>query len=335
MINLEEIHHMIAEGYITAREHPNGTLKIYNYTPSAQYERVWNDSTLACRGLILNDVGEIIARPFKKFFNLSEHRPEEIPNEPFEVFDKLDGSLGILYHDGEKYAIATRGSFVSEQAIRGTAMLHRYDLHRIPTGVTLLFEIIYPSNRIVVNYGNREELVLLAAIDNTTGKDVPLPDIGCSIVGRYDGIENLADLQKFENDADEGFVIRFRNGLRVKVKFSEYLRLHRLLTQCSSKVIWEHLSTNRPLDELLDRVPDEFYSWVRTTQADLLNRYQAIEEQAKSVFRTFDTRKETAMYIMQQEHSDVLFRILDDKDYAPTIWKKLKPEYQKPFRIEE
>ena len=37
-------------------------------------------------------------------------------------------------------------------------------------GKTYLFEIIYPENRIVVDYGDYKGLVLIDVIDNETGK---------------------------------------------------------------------------------------------------------------------------------------------------------------------
>jgi RNA ligase len=94
-INLEKIDQLIAEGYITKRPHASGELFIYNYTAKAQYDRLWTPETMQCRGLILDRDGAIAARPLAKFFNLQEHK-EALPAEPFDVYEKLDGSLGIL-----------------------------------------------------------------------------------------------------------------------------------------------------------------------------------------------------------------------------------------------
>ena len=88
---------MIAEGYVKVAFHPSEDLYIYNYSQTAQYERVWNEVTLQCRGLILDGKGKIIARPFPKFFNLGETENQIIPPLPFEIYEKMDGSLGISY----------------------------------------------------------------------------------------------------------------------------------------------------------------------------------------------------------------------------------------------
>jgi len=101
---------------------------------------------LQCRGLVTNSDGDIIARPFKKFFNYEEYlefAPEMIPNESFEVFEKMDGSLGILFNYKDEWVLCTRGSFTSEQSIKGTELLKKYDYNRLPKCHTYLFEIIY------------------------------------------------------------------------------------------------------------------------------------------------------------------------------------------------
>lgn len=167
---------------------------IYNYSQKAQYERVWNEWTLACRGLILDGDFKIVARPFQKFFNLGEHENQVIPNESFEVFEKMDGYLGILYWLDKKPHIATRGSFASEHALVATEMLHTQYADVIPLlekSKTYLFEIIYPENRIVLDYVNERKLVLLAIVDTEIGVEILLENIGFEMINRYDGLNDL------------------------------------------------------------------------------------------------------------------------------------------------
>jgi hypothetical protein len=95
---LETLERYHEEGLLHKQTHPTLDLTIWNYSPKVQYEKLWDDITMQCRGLITNSRGEIVARPFKKFFNYEEHSPEEIPNESFEVFEKMDGSLGIIFY---------------------------------------------------------------------------------------------------------------------------------------------------------------------------------------------------------------------------------------------
>ncbi|UPT67304.1 MAG: T4 RnlA family RNA ligase [Sphingobacteriales bacterium JAD_PAG50586_3] len=330
---------MIEQGYVVVQKHPHANLFIYNYSAKAQYDRVWNDVTLHCRGLILDENQNVVARPFKKFFNLGEHENQVIPNETFEVYEKMDGSLGILYWHNNAPFIATRGSFTSIQSAKANEILNTHYAHLLDgldKNNTYLFEIIYPENRIVVDYGTTEDLILLSVIDKQTGNDVAIDNWGFKTVKKYDGINDIQALAALEEDNKEGFVICFASGLRYKVKFAEYVRIHRIITQVSTISIWEYLKEGQSLNELIERVPDEFYDWVKKTNAGLLQAFATIEAQAKADFKILETRKETALYFMQCKYPTVLFNMLDGRDYSQAIWKMLRPQYSRPFmNIEE
>lgn len=332
-MNLKNLQKMIDEGYIGKQVCPDRLLTIYNYTAKAQYERVWNDETLMCRGLILGENNEVVARPFKKFFNLEEV-DGILPEGNFEITQKLDGSLGILYHT-ETPRIATRGSFTSEQAVHATKVLNtRYAHVKFDPSITYLFEIIYPENRIVVNYGEKDDLILLAMIETDTGRDLPLQEIGIPLVKRYDGIKDFRELTKENKDNEEGYVVKFQNGFRVKMKFPEYVRLHKLVTQVNAKVIWEMLRDGKPTKELLEKVPDEFYTWVKNTIGDLMGKKLAIKTECEMLFRDLGDRKANAMFYQTTKYPSILFCMLDGKDYDQHIWKLIKPKAEKPFKQE-
>jgi RNA ligase len=221
-------------------------------------------------------------------------------------------------------------------------MLHTQYADVIPLldkSKTYLFEIIYPENRIVLDYGDDRKLVLLAIVDTQTGEETHVETLPATssdkpyfpIVKRYDGLNDLSRLKELEEDNKEGFVVKFKNGYRLKVKFDEYQRIHRIITQVSSLNIWEYLKAGQDLLPLLDRVPDEFYDWVKVTHKNLLENYAQIEAQAKQDFKVLEDRKTTAMYFQTCQYSSVLFKMLDEQPYEQVIWKMLKPEYQKPF----
>lgn len=334
MFPRQELQELIDAGFISVQKHPSAGLYIYNYTPKAQYERLWNEITLQCRGLILDENMQVMARPFPKFFNLGELENQAIPGEPFEVFEKMDGSLGILYWIGDQPFIATRGSFTSEQSVKANEILHRKYapvLHRLNRTYTYLFEIIYPSNRIVVNYHDMEDLVLLGVIDTQSGQEQDVEGHGFTPVKKYHGIADMTVLQNMQEENREGFVIRFAGGLRYKIKFEEYVRIHRIVTKVSNISIWEHLQSGEDLEPLLERVPDEFYHWVRKTAADLQQQYALIEQKARDEFRILNSRKETALYFNTCTYPKILFGMLDQRDYSRVIWKMLRPEFSRPF----
>lgn len=340
---------LVAERYIRVQRHPTLPLRIYNYTEKAQFGRIWNTETLTCRGLIVDDADRIVARPLRKFFNLSEYAATflpPLPVEPFVVFEKIDGSLGIRYVTPDGPAIATRGSFTSEQALWATEYYRQhYGSIPMPPNVTYLFEIVAPQFRVVVDYGEREALVLLAVVDNATGLDLPLPapeDTGGPwpgpVVERFDGLTDLAQMTAQQRDNAEGFVIRYASGLRVKVKHAEYLRLHRILLGLSNVAVWEQLAAGGDLAAYIGTVPDEWYGWLQATVADLQTRYAQIEQAVQAEFAQVQTavgladRKAFALAVQKSPYRQLLFLLLDGRDYRQQLWRLLKPPYSAPFR---
>lgn len=329
----------IDEKYIGVQKHPLYDLFIYNYSEKAQYERRWTDETRQCRGLIMDSHDRIVARPFPKFHNLEEMGEDWVaPAEDFAVTMKLDGSLGISYATPQGIQIATRGSFTSDQAVHATKLFQeRYSaLPWEAEKYTYLFEIIYPTNRIVVDYGDLDDLILLAVIDTQAGQDVPLPDWFPNRVTTYDGITDLSTLKGMAKDNEEGFVARFASGLRIKVKFDEYVRLHRLITGVNARRIWELLSTGGSIDELIQRVPEEFEAWVRLMVGDLRRRYEDIELHCLRFFEAhrhlLGDRKAYAAAALQHPHTGILFAMADEKPYEQAIWKLIKPAAERPFK---
>lgn len=324
----------IKDGWIQVQKHPEYPWYIYNYTQKTQYEKHWNELTLSCRGLILNENYEIVARPLPKFFNWEELNDDKIPKLGFEVFEKLDGSLGILYWVDNKPYIATRGSFNSLQAKKANELLYtKYKnlIKNLNTRNTYLFEIIYPENRIVVNYGSREELVLLAIIETSTGKELSMDDIGFPRAKRIFGINTIEDISKHYDLLNEGFVIKFSNGFRIKAKFPEYIRLHKIITEVSSISLWEDLKNGKSLEDLLKNIPDEIFQWVKEKRTQLTEHYLEIENQCKKDFKILNSRKETASYFLTCSYPKILFSMLDRRDYSPIIWKIIKPDFEKPL----
>lgn len=333
----------IEKGLVVKNDHPTLPLSIYNYTRKAQYEKLWDNITKSCRGLILDNNGNVIAKTFDKFFNLEEHSPEEIPNEDFEVYEKLDGSLGILFWYQGKWILASKGSFTSTQSVKGKQILNeKYNVEPIPKGYTTLVEIIYPENRIVCNYGEDEVLVVLSMINSSNGKELDYDSLlkineetGLPVVKKYDGLKDYKTLKSTISKDREGYVIKFRSGLRVKIKGEDYVYLHRLLTEFSTIDIWEYLKDKKNLNFLLEKVPDEFDAWVRNTVKDLVVRHDKILEDYTEIFNDLASknldRKDFAENAKRYTYSSLLFSMLNGKDVSPYIWKIIKPEFSKPF----
>ena len=339
---LEKLNKYYEDGLLYKQVHPTLPLTIWNYTEKVQFENLWDEVTLMCRGLVTDDKGDIVATPFKKFFNIEEGK--YTPTETFEVYEKMDGSLGIVFWYQGQWVVATRGSFTSDQAIKARELLKKYNTDIMFRHMTFCFEIIYPENRIVLDYKGEEKLVLLGAFDNW-GKDYDMSDWdewGFDVVKKYDGIKDYQQLKEMVKNDQEGFVVKFSNGDRVKVKGVEYLRLHKIMTNVSTTGIWEYLKNDEDVMELLKDVPDEFYTKIKNYVKELRYSYFQISEDAGKKFdgkmygkyndkEPIEDRKEFAEWVSQQNKhlSGILFRMFDKKDYSEIIWNLIKPEFKK------
>ncbi|MET9888239.1 T4 RnlA family RNA ligase [Streptomyces sp. NPDC006430] len=386
----QELAAAVEAGHVTRKPHPELPLSIYTYTRTAQYERVWNRVTTRCRGLVADDTtGEIVALPLPKFFNVGEHESGQpyapaLPDEPFEVYDKVDGSLAVVFHYAGSWRVASKGSFISAQATWGQRRLDGRDTSALVPGVTYLAEVLYPQNRIVVDYGERRDLVLLAAFGRD-GTEVPLAEAAAhwqgigSVVTVWpamplDELMALAESntmpggERATGTDAEGFVLRFASGVRAKAKLAEYVRLHRLVTGVTERDIWRshgierftglpvkelaqglnctvadiEASGGKPLDALLEQVPDEFDAWVREVVARLdaaaAQRERAIDEAFAQLAHLAGDRGAFARAVKalpDRWMRAAMFLRLDDRSTELVVWRDVRPEASDPFTTDE
>jgi len=319
----------VAEGRV--RESILGDLRLFKYTETCANDRVWNDCNKKCRGLIMKEDGTIIARPFSKFFNLQEMPETQVDNLPtgsYEIAEKLDGScLTLFYYDG-KWQGATPGSFVSEQAIVGTKMLENYNLEHMPKNVTPVLECIYPANRIVVSYANEHKLVLLA-INELNGEewhsdrvDQIAEKCGFPRPIRYN-YSSLLDLPFPDNF--EGYVVKFENGLRVKIKSPLYVKIHRLLNYMTPKNVIE-LMRGREYRATLEQLPTDLQAAMDDIRAAVQTAHYNHMAAITAIFNAAPVGERKAFALWAKAHAPVkylgaLFSLLDGKDIEDFVWK--------------
>jgi RNA ligase len=340
----------VAEGFVRRQVHPDQPLAILNYTERCVYERCWTPVTLACRGLIFNtDTGVIVARPFPKFFNYGEHDEAALSlTEPVAITDKMDGSLAIVYRGtGGLPAVATRGSFASEQAIHATAVLRsRYPDFEPLDGYTELFEIVYPANRIVLDYGATDDLFYLGSVRIADGRTFgPYPPGTGAANGRgwtgprarvFEGATLADALAMPPRPNAEGVVVHYhRTDVRVKIKQDDYVALHRLITGMNARVVWERIGEGETTEQICAAIPEEFWPWVREVGGELIrekNRVidEATAEHARILALLAEAsrcwgRKEYAAEAVKSPSRPWLFNLLDQRDPSAGIWRTLKP----------
>ena len=351
-------------GLITKQSHPTLPLTIWNYTEKVQYENLWDEITLRCRGLITdNSTGKVIVEPFKKFFNYEELVADRIPDARIPskgdyvyVQEKMDGSLGILFYYEDEWIMATRGSFTSDQAIKGLEIVkNNYFLDAFLREYAYLVEIIYPENRIVVDY-RKEKVTFLSVVLNrnfegwnisgdselhwTTANSI----FKCIGIKKKDIVkteqhfnfsDELYQLLKSKNEKNkEGYVLRYQPGnFRMKIKFEDYVRLHKIMTNLSTTAVWEVLLNGQNMDSILKDVPDEFYQKIREYEHKLHCEFLALKSEYEDHFesiRRLGTRKLFAQFANTCfKHPKILFAMYDGKNVDEMIWKIIKPEFKK------
>lgn len=345
-MNLKETYDKYVEdGFITSVR--QGGLTLYKYSVKTVQEDFWDTITTNARGLILNDVGVVCGRGFPKFHNINQ-RPETkievLPQETPELADKLDGSCIITFFNPEtsKWQAVTLGCWDNIQTQFANKWLES-NASKLDKDYSYIFELTAFWNRIVIAYPD-EKMTLIGIIKTETGEDWSYQQIADFAAER--GLEsvkfwtrpvsevNLED-QVFNNQ--EGYVARFSNGFRVKLKYKSYMHLHKILTGLSVKGIWESLSTNVPI--VLENIPDEFMSWFLNEKNKLQNEFKKYEEEARAIFASVpkcETRKEYASHFTKHgQLTPVLFNILDGHDFSNLLWKRVRPVGHKVFKVDQ
>ena len=332
---LDELMAAVAAGLCTRRRHATLPLWIHNYSQKAQFEFTaasWPEVLRDARGLILDEEGRLVARGLRKFFNLSQL--ERLPEGKPEFWEKADGSLILVFEYGGRRICSTRGSFESVQAVWAEARFAQDFADFVPmAGVTYCFEAIYPGNRIVVDYGSVQELVVLAALDTETGadRDDALPAVaGRFRLAQFYGVHEASALPAAER---EGFVLRWPDGTRAKVKLEEYTRVHKLIYGTSTKTIWALLRAGTSPEQQAAILPSEMRAWISTYADQLRAEHASIIQQQVETYthRPVDvSRPEFAEWAKKQKHPKLLFFLLDGKPMQDVVWRMIEPEYARP-----
>ena len=351
----------IEDGHVTRKPHPTLPLSIYTYTPVCQFGHIWTPVTMRCRGLIAEDAtGEVVALPFPKIFVTAMHGLHDfapaLPAEPFEIFEKADGSLAIVFHHAGRWHAASKASFGSEQARWAQHVLDRSDTSGLDQGLTYLAEAIYPGNRIVVDYGARQDLVLLAAYRPADGTEEPLSAVAPHwapigpVVRSWGLASDVAELEKLAaadttvdgervgGTQEEGYVIRFASGARAKLKLTAYLALHRLYTGTNERTVWEALAAGREPGTLFDRVPDEFRDWVEQIAGRQRARVAEYTSAAEADFALIPAGLDRRSFAAEAKKSRLpaaMFRLYDGRDVSDMAWRSIRPRGDAPFKTDD
>ena len=372
-LNTNDLRKAIDDNYIDKRMSPCNNFYLLDYSRSAQYDQVWTSTITKCRGLIIdNNNDDIVGMVPVKFFNLTESVPSHLSMYKdcidkklrFIATEKMDGSFICTFFDKyqKKWRCATRGSFSSPQAIWSENWLHtNTNPKMLLPGDSYIFETIYPENRIVVDYGKTEELVMLTGFrecnDRRDWAELSRDEIiliSSMLRVRWVPEHHFNSIDDVVKDCEtldsnhEGYVLQFENGFRIKCKGQDYVKLHRILLGLTSKSIWAHIDRNTWTikKDFLMLVPEEFLPSVESFGNNLI---EAIKSEFDIVMEAKDLSVQLAIEIFGGSYTkrDYVVNILKKRfpkeifhkillaygnridDLKEAIWEEHKPEFEK------
>ena len=288
------------------------------------------------RGLKFDIQGNIISRPWPKFFNWGEKENESKLvnfNDPFTIQEKLDGSMIDVYQLNGNVVLGTK---MGETDIASQAQEFfnqhidyvKFAEHAIADRKTLLFEWCSRKNRIVVDHPV-DQLILTGVRDLHTGRlmtdreirqyafqfNIPVVK---SWPGTFKGITEFLE-EIVDEEQCEGYVLAFDSGMRWKIKNSWYLNLHRAKSKLDSEKNVYILVLNQDHDDLLPQLDDQARDGLEKFATKLANaiKFEAgfYDIAVKSAWAHYGNRKDFALnFASKAPWPAVAFKILDGKD---------------------
>lgn len=283
-----------------------------------------------CRGLIFDRDGNIMSRPFHKFFNINEREETQAHcvdiSQPHVIMEKMDGSMirPILVDGYLRLATKMGVTEVAMQAETWLAaqnpMLKEWMAIMMVQGITPIFEWVSPFNQIVLAY-ETADLVLLALRNNITGEylDVgdPKEDKLWTVVPQYGSVAgNLSDYiaRQRGKEGREGDIIRFADGHMLKVKNDWYVRIHKTLDRVKFDRNIVDLIINENIDDAIPMLPQE-----------QIDRIRDFEQRFWEVFKQKENRLYGLRIAAQQSYSDDRKRIA--LEFIPTLQNKADAQF--------
>jgi hypothetical protein len=335
----------------------------------------WLKDNLIFRSSVWDKEGTPVSLSFKKFFNWDEKSdiypaPNNLQNA--KLVEKLDGSTLIISRYKGHTVIRTRGTVNALNQDNGheiNILREKYNKFfefvesQETTPVSYIFEWLSPSNRIVLDYGEEPDMVLIGAIfhnDYTMMTQDGLSIVASQLQLRrpktysYNSVEEMKKSVEALRD-QEGLCVYYDDEQQIrKVKSAHYLFLHRAKSEISSidKVIdvyidWflpRYTMSHEPtgyvefFEYLTEKFDFEIATMARGHASNICDAMKEVHKIMNALFqfagaRTKIPRKFAAEEILQAYgstgRSAIVFKILDRKvigadDYKKILYQVLK-----------
>lgn len=302
------------------RQYPELACLKYSQIESPPGEKIVQQ----CRGIILDESQDwqIVSYPYDKFFNYGEGHAAAIDWNTAKVYEKLDGSLTVLYFHRGEWRVQTSGTPDAAGEVNGFGFnfaelfwkVWQELGYQLPsaTDECFMFELMTPYNRIVVQQANNQ--IVLHGVRNIQTLLESEPSFwadkyGWELVASYpltSWKEVIEAAQHLDPMDSEGYIICDANFNRVKVKSPQYVAISHLREGFSTRRMIEIVLTNEG-EEFLAYFPEwtELYQKVK-------ENYQRLVEEIEEVYRQHEhiaVQKDFALAIKHLPYSGILFSL--------------------------
>ena len=198
-----------------------------------------------CRGIIFDTAtGDIIRRPFHKFFNVNERDETQDHSvnlsHDHAILEKLDGSMIAPFVVNDEMIWGTKMGATDvakpvEEFVKAHSHYRIFAKFLISRGYTPIFEWCSRKQRIVLDY--KEDQLILTAIRSLydgryVSRDLMVmhaEEYGIPVVHAYGPRTDMKAFLEYVRDMEdvEGFVVRFSDGHMLKLKCHWYLQIHK------------------------------------------------------------------------------------------------------------
>lgn len=286
----------------------------FNFTRNAFFGKHWDEITTTARGLFVDtNTGKIVARGYKKFFNINEKRETELEHllvkfkdQKITLYKKENGFLGIMSWVNNEMFLASKSTNQGEFAGYFKTLYEQSDIDKIKVekylrenDVTLVWEVIDIENDPHIIEYPKSKIVLLDIIHNQYEfkrepyeKVVELAkEIGCECKTIYKEFEDIREFHYWyivntdEEDLSktdiEGVVVEC-GDIMTKLKFP-YYNFWKLMRKTKEQVA---RGSGVKLSKMYNATANYFLHWLKeqtkeVQQQDIITLRKKFEEEVK------------------------------------------------------
>ena len=321
---------------IKVREYPDRY--VLNYCQIESSGQRFEQIVRECRALILTRDFQVLSRTFDRFFNLGEDpQSTRFSIAQSQVFEKLDGSLLSVYHDGREWCVQSRSMAHAEgETASGKTFREVFDLCLLNTpaetfqqftshlneNYTYIFEMVSPENRVVKSYGSSRSIYLLGIRDKSSGEFLSQDvcdliaewDLGVPRPRRYEfgTVQEVLDSMPGLPVLDEGYIAVIetpgQDPWYLKIKNPAYLAVANLRMNgaiSGKRVIT--LVVGNDHEEYLGYFPED-----REVFAPYIQAWADIRAQATATMEKFgaiQSQKEFALEVKDLPFANIVFQM--------------------------